>query len=207
VIVAVSPSEARDFVRARHYSRTAVSGIARYGWEVGGRLLGVTIYDLGVHAMRQGVFGPEHYGRVAHHHRLAVDVSAPRNTASQFLAAGLRKLHEDKPELWAVVTYADSCQSHDGAIYRATNATFTGVTARGNLKFRDEEGRLHPTQSVKGTWPERRSEAARLGWTEIRCGGKFRYVHLLGSRAFRRGIPGMLWPAVPYTEIQTIPAR
>lgn len=185
-LIEVSSEEATEFVKRWHYSGAASHGVARHGWEVDGRLIGVSIYDTGTHPMREGVFGPEHYRRVLHHHRLALTDDAPRFTASQFIGASLKQLRRERPELWAVVTYADLCQGHDGVIYRATNAVVTGVVGRGNLHLTDSEDRIRLTQSLAGTWPERRQEAHRRGWIETKCRGKARYVWLLGSARFKR---------------------
>lgn len=199
----VSPAEAVEFVRRWHYSGTASSGIARYGWfSEAGRLLGVSIYDLGHHAMRQGVYGAEHFRRVMHHHRLAVHPDVPHGLTSQFLAASLRALKQDRPETWAVVTYAESDQGHTGTIYQAVNGRYTGVRTKGNIYFRDRHDRIHTTHSLKsaGTWSERRREAARRGWRECKSGGKHRYVLELGTARQRRKRPAVLWAALPYPE-------
>ena len=198
----VTPREARDFVSEHHYTQTCSSGVARFGWEREGRLVGATVYDTGNHAMRCGVFGASHYGTVLHHHRLALAPEAPKMTASEFMAAAMRELRTQRPETRAIVTYADLCQGHDGTIYRATNALFTGIVARGNLKFVTPDGEIRPTQSLPGTWPERRARAAELGWTEKRCLGKVRYVHLLGSsREKKRSKAGLLWEVLPFSSL------
>lgn len=195
-LVDISTSEAVDFVKARHYTGSAAHGVIRYGWEISGVLVGVTIYDFGNHAMRQGVFGPENYPHVLHHHRLAISEGMPKGTASQFLGAAMRRIKREHPDVWAIVTYADECEGHKGIVYQATNATYTGVRAKGNLKFRRPDGVIVPTQSLKGTWPERRAAAARLGWAEIRCKGKHRYVYLLQPKR-----APLLWPVVtPYPK-------
>lgn len=204
MIVNVTPADARSFVAEHHYSKSAASGVARYGWEINGELVGVTIIDTGNHAMRQGVFGADYYRHVFHHHRLALTPDAPKLTASKFIGASLRQLRVDRPDMWAIVTYADLCQAHHGTIYQATNAVYTGIRAKGNLKFLTQEGRLVPTQSISGTWPERRTEAAARGWQEVRCLGKTRYVYLLGTKAQRRRRPDLLWPVLDYSQIPTV---
>jgi hypothetical protein len=204
VIVAVTPVEAVRFVREHHYSGTASAGVARYGWaDPEGNLIGVSIYDNGNHAMRQGVFGPDHYRHVLHHHRLAIVPGAPKFSASMFMGAALRQLRVDRPDTWAVVTYADACEGHLGTIYQATNAIYTGVKAKGNLKFLDQDGGIQTTQSLSraGAWPERRAEAARRGWTEVRCKGKHRYVYLLGTAKERKHRPPLLWPILNYPTL------
>lgn len=199
----VAPIPARDavaFVSALHYSRSAAPGVARYGWVEDGRLLGVSIFDNGNHATRQGVFGPEYASSVFHHHRLAVHPDAPHGSTSGFLAASLRALAADRGAL-AVVTYADIDAGHVGTIYQATNAVYTGVTTRGNLYFRRPDGSVGTMQSLGGhrTWPERRAMARELGWEERRSAGKHRYVYLLKPPGVgRRRLPTLRWPALPY---------
>lgn len=202
MIVPVTAAEAVAFVKGWHYSGTCVPGVLRYGWQEDGELVGVSVYDTGVHQMRQGVFGPEYYRHVLHHHRLAMREDTSRFAESQFIGACMRAMRVDRPDIWAVVTYADLCEGHDGTIYRATNAIYTGISAKGNLKFRTPDGRLIPTQSLSGTWPERRVEAAARGWAEARCLGKMRYVYLLGTKVQRRSRPPMLWPALDYPARQ-----
>jgi hypothetical protein len=207
-LVDILPREAVEFTKRYHYTGSATYGIMRYGWEIDGELVGVSIYNTGTHAMRQGVFGPAYAEHVLHHHRLAISPTAPKHTASQFIAQALRKLNEDYSEiidypagLWAVVTYADGCR-HNGTIYRATNAIYTGKVAKGNLKFVTPEGVIVPTQSLKGTWPERRKEAANRGWKEIRCRGKYRYVWIVGTKRQQNMYPPMLWPSLEFKELK-----
>lgn len=152
-----------SFVVKHHYAGTASAGVARYGWELDGELVEVSIYGTGTHAMRGGPFGVENYTHVLHHHCLAIHPNAPKCTASAFLAACLKQLRKDRPGLWSVVMYADLCQGHDGIVYRATNAIATGVVGNGNLHLVDRDGNLRVTQSLPGTWPARRQEARRRG--------------------------------------------
>lgn len=204
MLTPVSAAEAVAFVREWHYTGSATPGILRYGWKVDGELVGVSIFDAGNHAMRAGVYGAEHYRHVLHHHRLALTDSAPKLSESEFIGACLRQIARDRPNIWAVVTYADECEGHVGTIYQATNALYAGVSAKGNLKFLDSDGVIHPTQSIKGTWPERRAYAAEQGWTEIRCKGKHRYVYEIGKPRARRGRPPILWPTnLPYPKKPT----
>ena len=198
MIVPVTAEEAVEFVKRYHYSGECSPGTLRYGWSLdGSTLLGVTVLNPGTHAMRSSVFGEEHYRSVLHHHRLALRPDAPKLSASQFIGASLRQARKDRPGLLAVITYADLCQGHNGTIYRATNAVYTGIKARGNLEFRTPEGDVRTTNFSRAPWPERRAEAARRGWTEVRCKGKARYVYLLGPARKR---PEMRLPRLPYPQ-------
>lgn len=198
----MAASQAVEFVRRWHYSGSATPGVLRYGWyDPEDQLIGVSIYNLGNHAMRQGVFGSEHYEHVIHHHRLALLPDAPKFSASQFIGACNRAIQRD-PQIWAIVTYADLDQGHNGTVYRATNALFTGIKTRGNLYFRTPAGDIKTVQSLSrvGVWSERRAEAARRGWTEHRCRGKARYVYLLGTKRQRRARPPLLWDVSTWSD-------
>lgn len=206
----VTVAQAVGFVREWHYSGSAAPGLLRYGWyDADDQLIGVSIYNFGNHAMRQGVFGPEHYEHVIHHHRLALLPTAPKFSASRFIGACNRAIQRDLPEIWAIVTYADLDQGHNGTVYRATNALFTGIKTRGNLYFRTPAGDIKTVQSLSnvGVWSERRIEAARRGWTEHRCQGKARYVYLLGTKIQRRRRPSLKWEVLEWANDQVHSSR
>lgn len=200
VVASVEPRRAVEFIAKHHYMGSAHAGTQRFGlWQPRqgeSTLVGVSIFDAGGPQTREVVFGPELRDRVLHHHRFAL---LPRwsdlhpNLPSEFLAATLRAL----PTIyWAVVAFADLCEGHTGGLYRATNAVFTGVSTIGNLKFRTPQGRIVMPRSMGGTWPIKRAAAAELGWEEIRCLGKLRYVWLLRSKARRY----LKLPTYPYPK-------
>lgn len=57
--------------------------------------------------------------------RLVLTPDAPRNAASFLISRSIKLL----PERWhTLVTYADEWQNHAGAIYRATNWQYVGMT-------------------------------------------------------------------------------
>ena len=182
----VPARKAIEFVKKYHYSNSCSAGVARYGLYEGDELLAVSIYDRGTYPMQKAVFGKEYAELVRHFHRLAVHPKAPKNTASRMISASLRLLHEDLPEVRAVVTYADLCLRHTGGVYRATNALYTGITTKGTLKFVTNDFRILGSTSLKGSWSERRDEAHARGWKEVVCQGKLRFVYLLGSKTDKK---------------------
>jgi hypothetical protein len=206
---------AKEFIKRWHYAHSATAGVLCYGlFADDGELLGVSIYNNGFRDMQAGVFGPEHADRVIHHHRLAISESAREQgvKVSQFIGMCNRKITEDRPDLWALVTYADTTFGNSGAIYRATNALFTGTQSKGNVYFVTPEGEFRSVSkslskgwdpSQGGTdWSARLEEAARRDWKLHRSNGRNRYVYLLGNKAERRVRRAMLrWPVLPYTDI------
>jgi hypothetical protein len=60
--------------------------------------------------------------------RLAIEPDVPRNGASFLLAASVRQIKADG-RFRCLVTYADEWQGHTGAIYRAANWEYVGLTA------------------------------------------------------------------------------
>ena len=59
--------------------------------------------------------------------RLVVAAGEPQNTASILIGASLRQHRRDR-KYDTVLTFADLAQGHTGAIYKATNATYCGLT-------------------------------------------------------------------------------
>lgn len=200
-IAPLSSADAVDFVGRWSPMQPAATGMVRYGWQIDGSLLGVAIFDTGMYAMRRSVYGDEHSHRVLHLHRLVLSERAQEGTGPQFLSAALSMLHEDRPEVLCVVAYSDLCQGDSGRVHQAVGGIYTGVRAKGNLKFMNRDGEIVPTQSVPGTWPERRAYAASEGWDEIRCEGKVRYMHLLGTRQYRASGPPVKWPRFGYEDL------
>jgi hypothetical protein len=67
--------------------------------------------------------------------RLAVVPDVPTNGASFLLGASMRMI--DRTKWPCLVTYADEMQGHTGAIYRATNWEYCGMTAKEATFFKD----------------------------------------------------------------------
>lgn len=126
--------------------------------------------------VRSSVFGPEYKQHVTELHRLVILDVTPTNTESWFIARALRGLKQYRPGIWAVLSFADSTEGHNGTIYQATNALFTGTTSRARF-WRDPTGRLrHPRQNGHNVTP---AEAKEMGWKPEMREAKRRYLFLL----------------------------
>ena len=175
----------RDFIKEHHYSRGCHNGPMCWGLFDNDELIGVCAFATpNSENVRASIFGPEYKDHVTELHRLVVLDKTPTNTESWFIARALKGLLKYRPQIWAVITFADSTQEHLGIIYQATNAIYTGTTGRNSRFYRDSEGRLrHPRQNGVNITS---AMAAERGWIPERRGEKHRYIYLLGDRALCR---------------------
>lgn len=165
------------FFKRHHYSRTCHGGIFGYALVVDGEIVGaVGISTPSSEKVRASVFGDDHKSRVLEIHRLCLINDIPKSWTLRLLSGSIKKLHADRPALWALITYADSSEGHHGGIYQAASFLFVGVSP-GRFFYRDNTGLLrHPRISGRNI---NRSEAHKRGWTVEKRGDKFRYLKIL----------------------------
>lgn len=171
---------AKEYIRKNHYSHGCHNGPSPcYGLFDGSNLIGVLMFATPCsEAVRASVFGPDYKDWVTELHRLHILDVTPRNAESWFISRCLKLLKKDKPNIKAVLSFADSTEGHEGTIYKATNAYFIGTTGRATF-YRDATGRLrHPRQcGVNIT----KDTAKQLRWKAEKRGAKNRYLFLLPS--------------------------
>lgn len=174
----------RDFIRKYHYSRSCHNGPMCWGLFSGAVLIGVCAFATpNSENVRGAPFGREYVDRVTELHRLVVLDGTPTNTESWFISKALHGLLKYRPNLWAVLSFADGTEGHRGVIYQATNAIYSGTTGKARF-YRDTEGRLrHPRQSGVNITPE---VAESRGWTPEMREAKHRYVYLVGTPTQRK---------------------
>lgn len=128
----VSIHTARIIVEQYHYSggasntAVAVHGLFRRGqfWDL--PCYGVAWWLPPTRAAAEATY-PENWQGVLSLSRLVVLPDMPTNAASFLLAGSMRLIDR---EAWpCLVTYADTWRGHTGAIYRATNWEYRGMTA------------------------------------------------------------------------------
>jgi len=123
--------------------------------------------------------------------RLWVHPDAPTNTASFIIGRSLRLLPE---QVGLVVTFADSGQNHQGAIYQATNFFYLGMSNQG-IRYVDASG-VEVTARLANVYRNRNPEKFEgmslseirdnLGWTPVISHQKHRYA--IGVGKFKRSI-------------------
>lgn len=194
----ISTNEASSFVSRWHYSGSGASRCRCVGLYRGLDLVGVAAYGSPVSLDAAGsVFGFEHVSRVMDLQRFVLVDEAPRNTESWFLVRSLRQLKAERPETWAVTSFADSTEGHRGVIYQATNAIYAGEVPP-RTQYVDGDGRIR-SDRMDGAHVGRADAAAR-GWRPIKRGLKHRYLFLTpDNRAHRRHLEQIVrWERQPY---------
>lgn len=183
-VKAIKSSIGKEFIKKHHYSHGCHNGPMCWGLFDDEKLIGVIAFATpGSENVRASLFGKEHVDRVTELHRLVILDETPKNTESWFISRSLKLLKERKKELWAVISFADSTEGHQGTIYQATNAIYAGMTTATRF-YRDETGRLrHPRQNGHNVTLK---EAEAKGWVAEKRQAKHRYVFFVGSKSERK---------------------
>ena len=171
---------AKEYITNHHYTHGCHNAPGPcYGLYEDDRLIGALLYaNPCTDAVRKSVWGPEMKESVIELHRLYIEDGTPRNTESWFIMQCQKRLHEDRPEIKGVLSFADSTEGHVGTIYKATNFHFVGKTSP-TYFYVDETGRLrHPHQNSKNVT---KKQAEQLGWKRVRRQAKFRYLQILAD--------------------------
>ena len=85
--------------------------------------------------------------------RVALNGKQP--CTSECVAAALRQLHKDAPQVKIVVSYADLDQKHAGIIYQATNWIYLGNNNEGQLgAFIIHGKKMHPKSVYSKGWKQ-----------------------------------------------------
>lgn len=134
----VTLAATQEFIREYHYSRGGSNtrvfshGLFRMG---DSQLLGVAWWIPPTKAAAMATF-PEDWKRVLALSRLAILPGMPTNSASFLLSRSIAEIRRSKK--WAcLVTYADTWRGHTGAIYRATNWEYRGLTSPSAVYVKD----------------------------------------------------------------------
>jgi len=177
--------EAKEFIVQHHYSRgSAYRPSPCYGLFDGDNLIGCLMIAVPCsERVRASVFGIEYKNHVKELHRLAIIDDTPKNTESWFISRCLKLLREDDERLWALVSFADPTQGHEGVIYKASNAYYYGRSSKSRFYLDGEGGLRHPRQcgvniSMKA--------AKEKGWEPVMREGKHRYLFILGNKSQKR---------------------
>lgn len=170
-----------------HYAKAVPSVIYGYNVYQNGEWCGVILFGSGATPNIASPFGMVQ-GEVVELVRVALN--GKQNTTSECVAAALRKLHQDAPQIKIVVSYADDDQGHVGTIYQATNWIYLGRCNEGDRSAFIINGKKTHPRTV-GSWGGVQS----LDWirkhidpnaTEFRTKGKEKYIFCFNKKIRRQ---------------------
>ena len=95
----------------------------------------------------KGIYAEDEQKGVLELNRLVAHPDCPRNTCSWLIAQSIKTLRKKYP-VRIIITYADTAQGHTGAIYKAANFTYVGLTAP-KTDFVHPDGKIRKMKGVK----------------------------------------------------------
>jgi len=167
-----------------HYAKAVPS--VQYGYNVynsGNEWCGVILFGGGATPHIANPFGLVQ-GEVLELVRVALNGKQP--CTSECVAAALRQLHKDAPQVKIVVSYADLDQKHAGIIYQATNWLYLGNDNAGvRGAFIVHGKKMHPKSVHAKGWKQ------SIAWLrahvdpnaeEFITDGKHKYIFVYDKR-------------------------
>ena len=173
----VSLETAAILVRAYHYAAggantaTYTHGLFRAGDFMDADCQGVAWWIPPTRAAAEATY-PENWEGVLALTRLVIVPGVPKNACSFLLARSRRMI--DRRRWPCLVTYADTAEGHTGAIYRADNWEYLGLTSPERM-YR-KAGRMISRKA--GPRTRTHAEMIELGAEVYRSEGKHKYRHV-----------------------------
>lgn len=112
--------------------------------------------------------------------RLVVQPGEPTNAASFILGASIRSIRADG-RFKCLLTYADTRLGHTGAIYRATNWVYCGLTKRAHATWIDPRTGQEVSR-MRGRKTMRKPEMLAKGYEYVGRFKKHKFIYLLDRR-------------------------
>lgn len=179
IVKRVNVETAKEYICEHHYSKGCSNAPHPcYALYDNNKMIGCLMFATPCSEnVRASVFGKGYENNVTELHRLHILDVTPRNTESWFISKCLKLLLIDEPNIWAVISFSDTTEGHEGTIYKASNFISCGKSGIATF-YRDKDGRLHhPRQSGKNVTKE---FIERKGWTAEKRESKNRYIKIVG---------------------------
>lgn len=180
----ISQSQGRKYVIENHYTGTCIAAPICYGLfsehKEKNNLKGVIAFACPISEnVRANVFGREHKEKVYELHRMHTKEETPKNIGSFFISKALKKFKKYKPNIRAVISFADLAEGHEGTQYQAANAFYTGKTSEETF-YKTPDGKLkHRRSGGELISPEKAKEK---GWCAVKRPAKNRYIWFLPDK-------------------------
>lgn len=176
----IGRADAESFIARHHYLKTMPGICKAYGWFEGGLLRGVaTVSSPTGPATAASIFGEEHSAKVRELSRFCmVDKAERKFPASAFLAGVMKLVHKEEPELWALVSFADSAVGHTGKIYEAVGGVCVGETGE-EVFYESSGGDIVSSKGKYAVDMLKKTGIPLEDWRLRSSGGKKKYVLVL----------------------------
>lgn len=187
--IRVEPIRAPDairIIRTLHYSGKVVNNSRHhFGVFLDGRCGGAMSFGPPMDKRKLlGLVRGSGWESILELNRMALAEWLPRNSESRAIAAALRTLKRKLPRLGWVVSFADATQCGDGAIYRASGFTLTGIKRSVNLAQLPDGTTIHK-MTLESNPTRVRDELRGRSYFDI-TGGRYDF------RAYVRAVGGTI---------------
>ena len=114
VVSLVDCETAKRYITLNHYAHGCHNAPSPcYGLFDNNKLIGVLMFATPCSEnVRASVFGKEHKEWVIELHRLHILDLTPKNTESWFISRCIKLLKKDRPDIKAIISFADTTQGH-----------------------------------------------------------------------------------------------
>ena len=127
-------NEIKDFIEKYHYSHNINGVMSDYCFKIcdkDGEIVGAMIFGKLAMANQYKKY-TDNVNEIIELRRLVCIDHTPRNTESWFIGNALRWLKKNT-DLKIIISYAHSTHGHTGIIYKASNFSYLGMTAKGKM--------------------------------------------------------------------------
>lgn len=176
------------YISKHHYSKCCTRSISiAFGFYYKHSLVGCIVYAnpvgaLVVQSLAKALeLTPDNVYELT---RLFMDDRLPNNVESYCIGKTIRYIKQNLPDVYYLISYADSMYGHSGVIYQATNWLYTGkVDAKATFKYKNRYYHARTLYDMYGTSSIPKLKEI-LGEDELEVNysrSKNRYVYVLGS--------------------------
>ena len=199
-VLAIDPSETKEWFLYKHYARRLPNIVYAFGLYDDKELIGVCSFGVPASpSLVVGALGEEYKDIFFELNRLCVNDGLPKNTLSFFVGQCLRMLNNGSPKV--IVSYADSGMNHHGYIYQATNWIYTGITKPHIEYSLPNCGNKHSRHALDDYGGINSAKEKGVEFEIKERTLKHRYFYFIGNKREKKRMKKALkYPVVPYPK-------
>jgi len=164
-----------------HYAKRVPSAWYSYNvYNENKEWCGVIVYGNGAGPHIQDPFGMK-IGEVVELVRVALNGKQP--CTSECVAASIKQLHKDAPQVKLIVSYADMDENHTGIIYQATNWIYLGIYGKGPAMNLIINGKKYHNKTIHNKhWSREYIRQLDPNYQEVPAVGKHKYIFVFDKK-------------------------